>query len=355
MDIVTHAITGALVAATFSPPNLRRRAALAGAVGGCLPDLDVLIRSPSDSLLVLEYHRHFSHSLIFAPFGAVLATLLLWPFFRKHLAAGVLYTALFASYASACLLDVFTSYGTHLFWPFLPYPIALNMIAVVDPMFTLLITAGLVFALAKPAALAQPSELPGWAGQPAHKWRKWVGLLAGAAYLCAGALQSHRAEDATRRWAERQVPDAVAILVKPTLGNLLLWRALISSSDGKVQAAAVRPGLFDTKIYPGGRAHLLQPEDLNLPMGSRALRDMERFYEFSEGYLVQFPGGSDEVGDVRYAMLPTSVTPLWGIRVSRKEPNGDTVFFTRRDSAHETRQTFLQMLAGRPLHDTLPP
>lgn len=352
MDIVTHAITGALVATAFFPQNRRRKTALVGAIGASLPDLDVLIHSSTDPLLVLEYHRHFTHSLMFSPLGAVFAALLLWPIFRRHLSVATLYLAVFAGYVSACVLDVFTSYGTHLLWPFVPHPIALNVIAVVDPAFTLFITGGLLLALAKPKAPTQPSGLHHSAGPSSCAWRSWVGLFTGALYLCLGAFQSHRAENAVHQWAERQALVVSAVLVKPTLGNLLLWRALISSEDGRVQAAAVRPGWFATQIYPGDSAHLLQPEELNLLAGSRALRDVERFYGFSEGYLVRFPGGAAEVGDVRYAMLPTSVIPLWGIRVS---PDGDTDFFTRRDTAPETRQKFWQMLAGKPLRDALPP
>ena len=32
-----------------------------------------------DALLVLDYHRHFTHALAFVPFGALIAALLLWP------------------------------------------------------------------------------------------------------------------------------------------------------------------------------------------------------------------------------------------------------------------------------------
>lgn len=351
MDIITHAITGALVASAFSPQNLRRKTAVLGAIGASLPDLDVLIRSSTDPLLVLEYHRHFTHSLVFSPLGAALAALLLWPVFRQHLTAKALYLAVLAGYVSACVLDVFTSYGTHLFWPFLPHPIALNKIAVVDPIFTGLIIAGLIFSLTKPATPAQHNE-PHQTSGPSS-WRSWVGVIAGALYLGGGTLQFHRAETAARQWAEGQAITVSAILVKPTLGNLVLWRALISG-DGTVHALAVRPGLFNTRIYPGDSAQLLPPEALNLPEGSRALRDIERFYAFAEGYLVQFPGSVDEVGDVRYAMLPTSVIPLWGVRVSHNDADGHTDFFTRRDTAPQTRQTFLQMLTGKPLRDTLP-
>lgn len=364
MDIVTHALTGALAATGFSPPRLRRRVAVLGAVGASLPDLDVLIRSSADPLLVLEYHRHFTHSLFFAPIGAALAALLLWPIFRHQLRFSTHYLAVLSGYISACLLDVFTSYGTHLLWPLVSHPIALNMIAVVDPVFTLAIATGLVFTLAKPSEpvpssqsqqQSPPQQLPPQQSPPQQQqWRPWAGLMAGVLYLGLGAFQLHRAEEAARQWAEQHALAVSTILVKPTLANLVLWRALITQHDGSIQAAGVRPGLSTTLIYPGDRSQAVSADALNLPAGSRARRDLERFYAFSEGYLVPFAGEAGTFGDARYAMLPTSMTPLWGIRVNPTDPNGHTDFFTRRDSTTETRQRFWHMLTGKPLRDTLP-
>ena len=94
-------------------------------VAGLLPDADALIYSASDPLLQLEYHRHFSHALVFIPFGAALATLLLWPLLRHHIPLGALYRYALLGYGTGGLLDACTSYGTHLLWPFSHQPIIL--------------------------------------------------------------------------------------------------------------------------------------------------------------------------------------------------------------------------------------
>ena len=349
MDIVTHAITGALFSATIFPASRRRQTAFVGAVGASAPDLDVLISSSADPLLVLEYHRHFTHSLFFAPVGAALVALLLWPVMRKRVGGKALYIAAFIGYVSACLLDVFTSYGTHLLWPVVPHPVALNMIAVVDPLFTLLLSVGLFALLRSSGAPLAPPNNP----VSLPTWLRGFGIIAGAAYLGMGAFQLYRAEHWASEWAAEQQWEAPDILVKPTLGNLLLWRAIITTND-HVQVLAVRPGLRAVQLYPGQRARLLHPSDLGLPLGSRALKDVERFYRFADGYLVSFPDSTEQFGDVRYAMLPTSVTPLWGISVNRNDADSAAEFFTQRDSSPATRQIFLRMLTGKPLHDTLP-
>lgn len=331
MDLITHALTGALVASALAPKITRRSSAVAGGISACLPDLDVLIRSSTDPLLVLEYHRHFTHSLFFSPLGAAVATLILWPVLRRHLTVFALYKAALAGYISACLLDVCTSYGTRLLWPLIPQSISLNWIAVIDPIFTLLIAGGLVLIL-RTRNLSQ-----------------WFGLAAGVLYLAFGALQLHRVESAVRQWAASQALPVETILAKPTLGNLVLWRVLLAN-ENKVQLIAVQAGISPPQIYVGDQAELLDPATLLLPENSRAYKDVQRFHRVSEGYLVTIDGAEDHIGDLRYAMLPTSVEPLWGIVIDKQYPERETRAFTRRDSSPHVRDAFMRMLTGRPLH-----
>lgn len=339
MDIVTHALLGALATSAIAPKNSARSIwASAGGVCALLPDVDVLIRSSQDPLLALEYHRHFTHSLFFAPLGAALGMLLLWPLFRRRIKIKTLYTACFVGYSSACLLDVCTSYGTHLLWPVFPQPFALSIISVVDPIFSLLIAMGLALSL--------------WLR---HGWLRWFGLVAGALYLCFGTLQLHRAQEAAFRWAENdRVKQGSAensqILVKPTLGNLLLWRALIVRG-GQVQALGLRVGPFGHVIdYAGERAPLIDLSIWHHQLGdSRAYRDLLRFNRFANGWLAVLPEPANRIGDVRYSMLPTSLTPLWGIQINEQLPDLAPVFFTQRDTRPEIRAVFLKMLSGESL------
>ena len=67
LDPLSQAAVGAVVPqATMKRPELLRLT-LVGALAGMAPDLDVLIRSDSDPLLFLEFHRQFTHSLLFIP------------------------------------------------------------------------------------------------------------------------------------------------------------------------------------------------------------------------------------------------------------------------------------------------
>src|SRR5688572_28336822 len=74
MDSLTQIVLGAAVGEAVAGRKMGAKAALWGAVGGTIPDLDVFLRFfyyPLDAALV---HRGFSHSLLFALLaGPVLA------------------------------------------------------------------------------------------------------------------------------------------------------------------------------------------------------------------------------------------------------------------------------------------
>lgn len=65
MDPVSQGTLGAVFAQTQGSAKYLGKAALIGALAGMAPDLDVLIRSNEDPLLFLEFHRQFTHSLLF--------------------------------------------------------------------------------------------------------------------------------------------------------------------------------------------------------------------------------------------------------------------------------------------------
>ena len=76
MDSFTQAVLGATVAAACVPKHQRRKAAVAGAMLGTLPDLDVVI-DYGDAVSNFTYHRGFSHSLfVLIPFCVLLWYLL---------------------------------------------------------------------------------------------------------------------------------------------------------------------------------------------------------------------------------------------------------------------------------------
>jgi len=121
MDILTHGLLGGTLAQSCSQKGEMRAAATVGFLAALLADADALIRSDTDPLLTLEYHRQFTHALIFIPVGALLVALILWPAFRvfgRPLGFRRIYLYALLGCATSGFLDACTSYGTHLLWPF---------------------------------------------------------------------------------------------------------------------------------------------------------------------------------------------------------------------------------------------
>jgi len=317
MDILTQAVLGATVAVAVAPPAERRAAAAIGLIAGILPDADALIQSGSDPLLVLDYHRHFTHALIAVPMIAMLAALICHPFARRRLPFARVMRYSFAGCAFAGLLDACTSYGTHLWLPFSEAKVAWNLVAVVDPAFTLALLVPLLIALRRPHRASVP-----------------VGLLLAACYLGLGFAQHLRVERAVAEIAAARGHAPARLTVKPTLGNLLLWRALYVY-DNHIQADAIHAG-FTPRHYAGERAPLLGP----VPAARRA--DVERFRTFADDWLVA--AGPDAIGDARYAMLPTAIRPIWGIEW---DAAGRLAFTARHEMDTAERDAWLAMLLGR--------
>src|SRR5690242_17240343 len=127
MDLLTQGLLGASLAQSGTRQNETRLATGVGFFAGLLADADILIQSVNDPLLTVEFHRHFTHSIFFVPFGSLIAALILWPFLRKRLSFSRLYLFCFLGYSLSGVLDALTSYGTHLFWPVSEERVALNI------------------------------------------------------------------------------------------------------------------------------------------------------------------------------------------------------------------------------------
>ena len=330
MDIVTHALLGAASALALRlPAPQAKTAAFAGALGALLPDVDVFIESSQDPLLVIEYHRQFTHSFLIAPFGAFLVAVAGWFAFRQRLPfAGMFWPALIG-FLSHIVLDTATSYGVQFLWPFSAQRYSWSVIAVIDPVVTLVLAVGVVVALR--------------AGTPA---RARVALMVVMLYLGLGWLQQQRVERAILEAAATRGHTAADVTVKPTLGNLILWRSVYRADDEFV-IDAVRAGLGVT-VYRGGSVRRVRPVDLVPPleMNSVQAADAVRFAVVSQGYLVRHPARHDVIGDIRYSMLPDSAVPLWGIVIQAERQEHHARFQTFREFTPQDRRHFFAMLRG---------
>ena len=298
MDPVSQATIGALAPASVFDPRKARAAALLGGVAGLAPDVDVFVSSPVDSLLFLEYHRQFTHALLFVPVGAAVVALAGHWLVRRQLRPWQSYLACLLGYATHGLLDACTSYGTQLFWPFADVRVAWNNVSVVDPLFT-----APVLALVVASLLCRRRTLA------------WAALAWGVAYLAFGAVQNQRAENAGAALAAARGHAPARLAAKPGFANLLLWKT-VYEHRGRYYVDAVRTG-FHVAACPGASVPVLNaPRDLPwLDANSQQARDVERFRWFSADYVALDPAAPYRVIDIRYSMVPNRMDPLWGIEL----------------------------------------
>jgi inner membrane protein len=338
VDPITHGLLGAAIAQAVTltrasraaragragraepqAPTGRRlyaMAALTGAAAGMLPDIDLFF-TPPDPALPWEAHRHFTHALAFATIGGLVALL---PFllFRRARARfrGLLVVAVLA-YASHGLLDACTSYGTHLFLPFSAARVSWDLIAIIDPIFTGILAAGVAlgFLFARRSSIASRPVM--------------AALLLCAAYLGLGARQHAKALGAVERDAAGRGQTIEHARAMPAPGSLLVWRGLYLA-DGRIWAEGGRVPFFGApRFRSGGSVEAFVPASVDVPAQEQRARLASvavRFESFADGFAARDPDQPDVVADMRYSIGVADFEPLWGIRLNpNPSPGGEPV------------------------------
>ncbi|QFT12865.1 metal-dependent hydrolase [Vibrio sp. THAF190c] len=333
MDPLTQGMLGAALTLAVSKRKHMRAAAVLGGLSGMAPDLDVLIRSSQDPLLFLEYHRQFTHSLLFIPFGSLLCALVFYFIFAKRCDLSFQRTWFYCAlgYGTHGMLDACTSYGTQLLWPISDERFAWNIISVIDPLFTLPLLALVALAI--------------WTHKLkfAHCAMSWLAI-----YLVFGLVQKERAEAVGWQLAEERKHVPKVLDVKPTLANLLVWK-VVYEADDKYHVDAVRVGIGVDIFHGESTAKLDLARDFPwLTHDSQQFKDVTRFSRFSNGFLAQDPSNAERIIDVRYSMIPNEFSALWSIELSSlASSDAHVAYVVDRDNSPMARQKFVDMLMAR--------
>jgi inner membrane protein len=335
MDPVSQGVLGAALPAALGNKDKLKTIVWAGCLAGMAPDLDVLIRSPTDPILFLEYHRQFTHALAFIPIGALLCALVFHRFARHRLRFRELYLTCLLGYATHGLLDACTTYGTQLFWPFSNERVAWNSVSIIDPLFTLPLLTLMALTLIK-----------------SNPWYARAAVIWALSYLAFGAFQRDRAESLGQLLAEQRGHEPLRLSAKPGLANLFLWK-VVYETDTDFHVDAVRTGLTPTWFEGEQIKKLDISNDLPwLDPLSQQAEDLRRFNWFSMDYLAIDKYDRDYIIDIRYSMLPNEINALWGIRLDRQAATADHAkYVVNRDMNSETSskrlETMVDMLLGQ--------
>ena len=316
MDPLTQGTIGAVLPQALSKKNLGI-VALLGFLSGMAPDLDIFIRSSTDPLLSLEYHRQFTHSLVFIPFGGLICALFLFVVFKKISPFNFKKTWLYCTlgYGTHGLIDACTSYGTLLFWPFSDIRIAWNNISIIDPLFTIPLILLIALATIKKKNVYSKIAF-GWA----------------IIYLMLGVYLHNIAINVGKEIAKQRGHIVTRIKAKPSFGNLILWKT-IYETDNQFYVDATN--LLFNKIIPGESIKKLnQEEDFPwLKEESQQYKDVERFKWFSNDFLAVNPQNKNQIIDIRYSGIPNEIGGLWGVQLNPNKHNQEHVEFVSMRSA----------------------
>jgi inner membrane protein len=332
MDPLTQGVLGASLPQATANKSELVVAGLLGFLAGMSPDLDVLIRSSTDPLLFLEYHRQFTHSLVFIPVGGLLCALVLHFLVGKRWNLSFLRTLKYctAGYATHALIDACTTYGTLLFWPFSDVRVAWNTISIIDPLFTLpILVLVALAAFRKRVMLARLAVV--WA----------------LFYLSLGVLQRNAAVEMGREIADSRGHSPLGLEAKPSFGNILVWKT-VYEAEGRFYVDAVRANLSPA-VFPGDSVEKLDiARDLPwLDRGSQQAKDIERFRWFSNGYIAMDPANPYKIVDIRYSMIPNQLSPLWSIELAPGASATDHVDYrTHRSASGNEGRVLLDMMIG---------
>ena len=309
MDTFTQIVLGATVGHVVAGRKLGARAALYGAVGGLLPDLDVF-SSSTEPLAEWKYHRGITHSLWFGPVVGTALGWISWKFSRWRNPDGVgaedsalkYWIALWVlAIFTHPLLDTFTVYGTQLLAPFTRERFAISGVPIIDPVYTFILIIGLIFvsrlgASSKKAFVASA-----------------VALGLSTSYLFLGVLQNNRAETLARASLAAQGVKAENLRVYTTM--FTIWqRRLVATTDDRYLVGFVstfNPQPINWNAIPRDpQATVLADIVLSTPDG-------EAYRRFAAGPIfaqLKSKDGEDTLRlyDMRYGYPGPSITGIWG-------------------------------------------
>ncbi len=219
MDSLTQIVLGAAAGEAVLGKKIGNKAMLYGAIAGTIPDLDVLASFFVDTVTATEWHRGFSHSILFSVLFAPIFGWLAWKINSKSPASFKDWSWLmFWGLFTHPVLDAFTTWGTQLFWPF-KYRLAFQNIFVIDPLYTIPFLICLILAMRQKRTSA--------------KRRKYntIGLVLSSAYLLISLVLKGFAYQAFANQLDTQNINYTEMDIRPAPFTTLLWTANVDAGD----------------------------------------------------------------------------------------------------------------------------
>lgn len=314
MDSFTQIVLGAAVGEAVLGKKIGNKAMLWGAIGGTIPDLDVLGAPFMNDITALAFHRGISHSLIF---GLLFPFVVAWlPHFIHRQANsrdGVHYKHWVYLFMGAIithpLLDAFTSYGTQLFLPFSDYRVAFNTVSIVDPLYTLPFLICLIAA-----AFYNRTNTK-------RRFWNWLGIGLSCSYLLyTVCIHRHVHTIVDKNLMSEQV-EYSRYSITPTLFNSSLWNVIVESEE------YFTLGLYsiwdDNPVY-SDRIEIDKNHELARPIKSSDEFKILKWFT-DDYYVMSRQDDHYQLSDIRYGRInPDEAEPKFVFTFNLK-PKGKSV------------------------------
>ncbi|MNJ95038.1 hypothetical protein D3C87_127420 [compost metagenome] len=304
MDSFTQILLGIATAELCASEKLHRKTFLYGAILGTIPDLDVVVGQFLNPVDGVAIHRGLSHSLLFFVLLSPILGLIITKIERGKIGFRSASLLVFWCLLTHVLLDMFTSWGTQIFWP-LPDRIALKTIFVIDPLYTLPLLISLILAWPKPTF-----EL-----RKKHVWR---GIYISSFYLILTCFLKLYALEQFKNTLEQQNISYNDIIVKPTAFNCVLWNANVSTNNAYLLGDY---SLFDSQPITFERY------DKNVIFSEQLTGnpDFETLKKVSEGWFIVTKNNNQYYfNDLRFGLLTTDPKhPQFAFSYVFKDENGE--------------------------------
>ena len=331
MDSLTQIVLGAAVGEAAIGKKVGNKAILWGAIGGTIPDLDVIGRSFLHPVDAMHFHRGMTHSIVF---DLVMAPILGWLVYQIHKRKGeaswwdwtwLMFLALFTH----PLLDCFTTWGTQLLWPFTDKAIAWQTIFVVDPLYTVPFLVFVIWAMFKKRT-------------DPMRWRlNTIGLVVSSLYLAFTVVNKQRANSVFEASMAEQNIEYSRYSTRPAPLQNFLWSVNAETDSGYVTG-------YHSFFDEDNHVNFLEYRKHHKLLEPWADHDKTQLllHITQDWYTVRPRGDSLVVNDLRFGTMTgwtrsedfVFSTLMW-------EENGELKF--RQQQSRDVPEGFLKLFFGR--------
>ncbi|MBK6930583.1 MAG: metal-dependent hydrolase [Saprospirales bacterium] len=358
MDSLTQIVLGAACGEAVAGRKLGNRAMMWGAIGGTIPDLDVVAELFTDRMAAMAFHRGFMHSMVFAAVmpwilarltmwfysqgvyqlrGYKLAAMLIWLVFFLGAAAGLNFIPiilgegliwyvfvptlllgawftwrLWKDYWRRDLSEVQAPYLTWValfFWSIFTHPILdcftnfgtqiWQPFSDLRVQWTTVSVVDPVYTVPFGLCLVVAARFERTTN--IRRYLSWAGILWGCGYLGYTCWHKHQAGRLFEQALQSKEIRYQRYMTGPSILNNIVWYGVAEGDTamyyGMASFSDCRPGFDKISTLPKNR-HLLE----QVPYDDKAYRFLRWF---TNGYYDVVPRGPDtvQVNDLRFGLL----------------------------------------------------